>query len=500
MKNKRQELEPFSKYRGSLDEKSRALLEDFFSEIDARCVLSRCEKRRLEDDFKRALLYYSGAGLSIGEALARLDPRKLGAFYMRPPLLWFALDDAAKIYPLSMQRGSMAVFRLSVYLKEAVVPELLQIALDFTIKRFPSFATTLKKGIFWHYLDSAKRRFDIEKEDDLPCRAIKVSRSGSQAFRVLCHDRRISVEFFHVLTDGTGGLCFLKALAAEYLRLRGAEIEADETLFDIAATPCVEETENAFASVPVSASAAGFGGKIAAQMSGRLSKLMPCKIVHFKMNASELKKAAGKCGTTVSGYLLALMFLSTRAASDEMSGDMCIQVPVNMRQYYHSETVRNFSLYCGVRIAVSDIRDKSFLAEEADRQLREKASKELMTDMVTATERLVRSLRYVPLVLKRPVAQKIYGFLGDNVFSNTLSNLGVISMPPAMAEHVESMDALLGMASVNRAECTVITVNDTATFSITKNTADPSFEEALYELLCAEGINVEVEGSELYEY
>ena len=63
-----------------------------------------------------------------------------------------------------MRFGTVPMFRLSVYLKEEVVPEILQIALDFTIKRFPSFATTLKKGFFWHYLDSTKRRFTVEPE------------------------------------------------------------------------------------------------------------------------------------------------------------------------------------------------------------------------------------------------------------------------------------------------------------------------------------------------
>ena len=69
-----------------------------------------------------------------------------------------------------MRHGRMAVFRLSAYLKEPVAPALLQMALTFTIKRFPSFATTVKKGFFWHYLDTAKRRYAIEPEVEMPCK------------------------------------------------------------------------------------------------------------------------------------------------------------------------------------------------------------------------------------------------------------------------------------------------------------------------------------------
>src|SRR5690606_26561340 len=103
-------------------------------------------------DFANALKYYATSGLSADEALKRLDPTNLGGFYSRPSNTWYPLDNAAKIYPFSMRHDYMSVFRLSAYLKEDVVPEILQMALTFTIKRFPSFATTVKKGFFWHYL------------------------------------------------------------------------------------------------------------------------------------------------------------------------------------------------------------------------------------------------------------------------------------------------------------------------------------------------------------
>ena len=83
----------------------------------------------------------------------RLNPENLGNFYKRNSQLWFPLDNAAIVYPLGMKFGQMPMFRLSAYLKEKIKPDLLQMALNFTIKRFPSFATTIKTGFFWHYLE-----------------------------------------------------------------------------------------------------------------------------------------------------------------------------------------------------------------------------------------------------------------------------------------------------------------------------------------------------------
>lgn len=493
------EPRPYDAYAAQLPETERQALGGFFAEFDAHCLMVRSEKRRLRADFENALLYYAANGTPLSDALVRLDIKNLGGFYARPPVLWFSLDDAAKIYPLSMQPGRMSVFRLSVYFRAPVVPELLQMALNFTIKRFPSFATTLKKGFFWHYLDTAKRRFSAEPECGVPCQPLKLAQSGSQSFRVLYYGNRISVEFFHVLTDGTGGMIFLKALAVEYLRLTGICAEADGELWDVNSTPLPEEFENAFAAVPRTESASGFVDRPAVQMNGRLSGQKPCRVLHFKLNAPQLKAAAEKYHASVTAYLLGLMFLAGKAATDELEGEMSIQVPVNMRKFYPSRTVRNFAMYCGIRLPIAAISSLEDIVGEISAQLKSKSARDSMSDMLTATGKLVDMLKYVPLAIKQPVARLVYGFLGDRIFSNTLSNLGVVKLPAPYAAQIESMDFMLGTAITNRAGCAVVTFGDVTTFSVTKLTADPSFEEALHGLFAADGVEFVLEGSPLYE-
>ena len=60
------------------------------------------------------------------------------------------------------------------------------------------------------------------------------------------------------------------------------------------------------------------------------------------------------------------------------------------------------------------------------------------------------------------------------------------------------MDFCLGAQVTNRLACAAITCGDIATFSISKMTADPAFEEKMYQLLAADGIEAAVEGSEYY--
>ena len=69
---------------------------------------------------------------------------------------------------MSMGLKRMMVFRLSCYLKKPVEPAIMQMALSYTIRRFPYFATTVKCGFFWHYIDSAMRRFAVRQEASCP--------------------------------------------------------------------------------------------------------------------------------------------------------------------------------------------------------------------------------------------------------------------------------------------------------------------------------------------
>ena len=354
-RGERQELNPaFSAYVSTLSTWDKEKVSQFFIDLAQHCTLPKAATVQFMGDFERALLRYAALSVPLDVALSRLDVMHLGGFYVRPASLWYTLDNAAKIYPLAMKYGQMAVFRLSVYLKDPVIPEFLQVAVNFTIKRFPSFATTVKKGFFWHYLDATKRRYEAQQETDVPCQPLHISYSASQTFRVLWFKNRISVEFFHILTDGTGGMVFLKTLVAEYLRLCGVDC-ADADLPDIDEPPTAEEVENAFLRAEKTDTSGGFLDVPAVQMSGSLSKVKPCRVLHFRLDATRLKQVASEQGATVTIYILSKLFLALKAATDQQEGTFNIQVPVNMRKFYPTQTLRNFALYCGIRLPVAKL-------------------------------------------------------------------------------------------------------------------------------------------------
>jgi hypothetical protein len=125
------------------------------------------------------------------------------------------------------------------------------------------------------------------------------------------------------------------------------------------------------------------------------------------------------------------MMLALKAAAEPFGGKRKIQVqlPVNMRRFYPSKTLRNFSMYCSIRLHPSRITTLDDILPEIARQVTAGTAKESLDGTMTLSRKLVKYLRVVPLIVKRPIAYLLYGRLSDGVFTTTFSNLGVVTLP-----------------------------------------------------------------------
>lgn len=120
---------------------------------------------------------------------------------------WLKLDNAAKLYPAIQNAELTAVFRITAVLTDRVKIRPLMTAVSLAESRFPYFRVTLKTGAFWYYLESSDLKFKVLPDFDTPCRAFG---KNELLFRLLVKENRISVEFSHILTDGSGAFSFLK--------------------------------------------------------------------------------------------------------------------------------------------------------------------------------------------------------------------------------------------------------------------------------------------------
>lgn len=153
---------------------------------------------------------------------------------------WYRLDNAAKLFPAVSGRRNSSVFRVSATLASTLDPvnaEILQKSVDRLTGRFPWLFVGLRSGVFWNYMDetAAPQTLQVAQESTYPVAPIDLRDNNGFLLRVLYFDRRISVEYFHTLTDGTGGFEFLKALISDYLTLSGIRMAADPRVLTVGA-------------------------------------------------------------------------------------------------------------------------------------------------------------------------------------------------------------------------------------------------------------------------
>lgn len=93
-------------------------------------------------------------------------------------LRWLRLDNAAKIYPAARTQDWSNVFRLSATLTETVDTDIMKTALDVTVRRFPSIAVRLRRGVFWYYLEQLSEVPGIREENSYPLTRMSKKKYG----------------------------------------------------------------------------------------------------------------------------------------------------------------------------------------------------------------------------------------------------------------------------------------------------------------------------------
>ena len=134
---------------------------------------------------------------------------------------WYQVDNVAKLFIATNNRRDPRVFRVCCTLDADIDPGCLAEALRLTARQFPNFQVTLHRGLFWHYMESTGKLPAPLPETLPPCAPVYgPDLQNELLYRVSYYGPRINVEMFHALSDGNGGLLFLKALVCQYLKLQ----------------------------------------------------------------------------------------------------------------------------------------------------------------------------------------------------------------------------------------------------------------------------------------
>ena len=257
---------------------------------------------------------------------------------------WDRLDNTAHLFPVIAGESMSNVYRISVTLKEEINPELLQRALDMVLPKFDGFNLRLRQGVFWYYFEeNGKAAPKVRMENNFPCRYIQQNKNRSYMFRVTYYKCRINLEVFHVLTDGMGGINFLKELTYQYLRLAHKDLQ--EKLGDSLSVDTSLNREDSFLKNYKKSSAKGYQTKKAYLIRGE--KLRPGEfgVMHGYMKIPELKRVCHAMGISINEYLVSVYIWSVYTECLHGMPSKCpirVAVPVNLRPYFNSITTKNF--------------------------------------------------------------------------------------------------------------------------------------------------------------
>jgi len=415
---------------------------------------------------------------------------------------WYRLDNAAKLFPAIKNRKWMSIFRLSVLMNETIDAKALQKALDTVIERMPVFALKMKAGFFWYYLEHNTKRPLVQRDVSNPCVRFNFKRNRGYLFRVRYFGRRIALEVFHALTDGSGGIVFLKTLAAEYLRQKGYDIPAEKGVLNCGEAPHPEEMEDGY----------GRFAKLTAVKSRKESKAYsirgtrePAHILHIVTGLvplQALKAQASKYGVSITEYMTGVLIYvldEIQRKEGRRREPIKVSIPVNMRRYYSTATLRNFSIVVNPGI---EPKYGEYSFEEILQHVH--YFMRLETSEKNANARLARNVkseknpfvRVMPLILKNFIINMVFRYSGESRFTTTITNLGVVEVPEAMREQIERFDFLLGPSRFNKVNCAVITFGENVCINFTRTIEEPVVEKDFFTFFVKNGIPVKIESNQ----
>lgn len=411
---------------------------------------------------------------------------------------WYRLDNAAHLFPSVTNIHNTSVYRVSVILKEQIDGDILQKSLDCVYHRFPMLFVRLHRGVFWNYLEQNTNRFTVEEETEYPCNYITMIKENSYLLRVFYYSNRLSVEIFHSLTDGTGAIEFLKSLLYYYLVFSGHTIRLDQKILlaDEGVDPC--DIEDSFNNYYKKIVAKPNIEQNAYRVSGTQFENYGNNVIHGVVSASKLNAIAKQKGATITSFLTALIIYSIYQTRTQYSNDkrpIVVTVPVNLRHFFPSKTLRNFFDVVNISATVTEETTLDQIILQTTQMLREKTQKENLLQSLSKNVVLEKfgAVKLVPLFVKNFLVNLGFDIFGENKKTITLSNLGNILLPRDMYEYVQQFEAVLYTTTKSPINCGICSTNDRLIISFSRIIVETDIIQHFFSHLSEEeGVDVEI--------
>lgn len=402
---------------------------------------------------------------------------------------WKKLDNAGKIFPSLAGREDAEVFRLTCQLKEEVIPELLQEALDVAVEEYPLFTQTVRRGVFWYYLEDTGLKPKVHEETRTPLHPL-YKEGNRLLIDISYHKCRINFEIFHALADGTGAFVFLRTIVANYLKLAHPKELQGVTIENYDFTERQKESDG-FTQyyAPEKGSSTDFEFLGNRQKKNKVYLFKERKTPDYRqlltegvVSAAKIKAAAKLEGATITEFICAVLILSIYDTMEpkDRTKKVTVVIPVNLRNYFDSSTLRNFFGMIQVTYDFSIQREHTL--QNVISVVRDDFEKSL------AHENMLRKIASQVKMERHPIVRVCPLWLKDFIVvimqsvsmkrrTICLSNVGKIYMQPEFGDYIESFGVF--NSSSARQIC-MSTFGDNMTLNFAGVLAEHDVERSFY--------------------
>lgn len=407
---------------------------------------------------------------------------------------WSRLDNAGKLFASTSDNNDPMVFRFACALTEDVDPEFLQEAMEQTLREFPIFRSILRRGLFWYYFEDSALDAYVQPENLPPCSTLYNRMRKTLLFRVTYYKKRINLEAYHALTDGTGALQFIKTLVYHYLILAHAEDFGDTPpLLDIDASN-FERADDSFDKYYT-----GKRGHVniknprAYRLRGPTFSDARIRIFSGQLSVTALLDLVRRYHTTMSVFITSVLICAIHGemASRDRKRPIIITIPVNLRKYFESESVRNFF---GTFNVGHQSNSDTLPLDELIPIIAAQFKKELQPEQLAVRMQGMTAIehnpfaRIAPLFFKDLIIKKGHD-LSERGVTACVSNVGKIEMPPEFSPYIDLFDVFI---STKRMQLCMCSYQDNLILGLTAPFLSTNIQKRFFRILSSLGLDITI--------
>lgn len=382
------------------------------------------------------------------------------------------LDSSAVFHTAMMDENWLNTYRFGITLKEKIDPERLQYCVNQLVSKYPMICCKIKHNFFHHYTEPLEQL--MVQEDKHPLlRSVNFPNIQNQAITILYNENTIILEAFHAITDGHGAITYLKDLLRLYVL---------DSTFTTTNQPKISFTYDSFQQHKHHSKTK----KVYTNENGSFFRFhkrdnnQPILATTLEIDTLKVRDIAKQYSCGINDLIITIFYRAILNAYDTQNKTVSIQVPVNLRNHFPSDSLLNFTL-CIITKIQNEYKDLSLeeMVQHIRSQVKDKNTKEYFEKEIAKVAKPQSNaiVKYIPLKVKSSFI-KYYYLLMKEPSCLTITNLGRIDFEDSkINDQIVHMDCILSPRYHTPYNCGIISINNKLHINITHDDKDILVEE-----------------------